>query len=295
MQRYTMIKKSSVWWMLPFVFFLCSALSCNKAQPLKEKELARINDKVITLQEFEQRMGQLSQRRKQQMIFEEGRRDFLQELINHELLFQEARKKRLDKDKKILANVERIKKELVINALEEELCEGKDEVTDEEVASYYQENREKFILEMVQVRHIVVEALQEAQKIKRRLNQGEDFITLARQYSVSPDSAKKGGDLGYIVRGMVGKEFEQAAFALKRRGELSDIVKTESGYYHIIRLEDKIGPRQLAFPEVREEIRNYLMNKKREEILAAYLQDLREGAQITIHEELLAAEEEDGS
>ena len=93
----------------------------------------------------------------------------------------------------------------------------------------------------------------------------------------------------------MGKEFEQAAFALKRRGGLSDIVKTESGYYHIIRLEDKIGPRQLAFPEVQEKIRNYLMNKKREEILTAYLQDLREGAQISIHEELLATEEEDGS
>lgn len=281
--------------MLPFVCFLCSPLSCNKAQPLKEKELARINDEVITLQEFEQKMGQLSQRQKQQMIFEEGRRDFLQELINQELLFQDARKKRLDKDEKILANLERIKKELVINALKEELCEGKDDVDDEEVASYYQENKEEFILEMVQVRHIVVETLPEAQKIKRRLDQGEDFITLARQYSVSSESAKKGGDLGYIVRGMVGKEFEQAAFALKRRGRLSDIVKTESGYYHIIRLEDKIGPRQLAFPEVQEKIRNYLMNKKREEFLAAYLHDLRESAQISIHGELLATEEEDGS
>ena len=80
---------------------------------------------------------------------------------------------------------------------------------------------------------------------------------------------------------------------MKRRGELSDIVKAELGY-HIIRLEDKIGPRQRTFPEVQEEIRNHLRNKKREEILTAHLKDLREGAQIIIHEELLVTEEEDG-
>jgi peptidyl-prolyl cis-trans isomerase C len=294
MRVYTVIKKSSIWWVLPLVCFLCSPLSCNKAQPLKEKELARINDKVITLQEFEQKMGQLPQFLKRQMIFEEGRRKFLQELINQELLFQEARRRGLDKNKEILVNVQIFKKGLITNALREELCAGKDEVSDEEVASYYQEHKEEFILEKVRVRHIMVETLPEAQKIKRQLEQGEDFITLARKFSISPESAKKGGDLGYVERGIAGKEFEQAAFALKKQGELSDIVKAELGY-HIIRLEDKIGPRQLTFPEVQEEIRNRLRNKKREKILTAYLQDLREGAQIIIHEELLATEKEDGS
>jgi peptidyl-prolyl cis-trans isomerase C len=293
MRLYTVIKKSSVWWVLPLLCSLCSLPSCNKAQPLKEKELARVNDRIITLDEFEGEMERLPQFLKTQMIFEEGRRKFLQELINQELLLQEARKRGLDKDKEILANLEIVKKGLITNALREELCAGKDEVSDEEVASYYRENKEEFILEKVRVRHIMVETLPEAQKIKRRLGQGEDFITLARQYSISPNKVE-GGDLGYIERGRVGKEFEQAAFALKQRGELSDIVKAELGY-HIIRLEDKIGPRQLTFPEVQEEIRNRLRNKKREEILTAYLQDLREGAQIIIHKELLVTEEEDGS
>ena len=134
---------------------------------------------------------------------------------------------------------------------------------------------------------------EQAFRFSRMLEEGADFITLAKRYSISPSRAQ-GGDLDYIERGKVGKEFERAAFALKKRGELSDIVKAELGY-HIIRLEDRIGPRQRTFSEVQEEIRNRLRNKKREEILAAHLKDLREEAQITIHEGVLATEEKEGS
>ena len=291
MRVFTEIKKRSVSWVLALVCLLCFPLSCNKAQPLKEKELVRVNDRIITLDEFEGEMEQLPQFYKLHMVTEEGRRKFLQDLINQELLLQEAREKGLDKDEKILADVERIKKGLIISALMEALCEGKDVVSDEEVASYYRENKEEFFLEKVRVRHIMVKTFAEAQKIKQMLEEGADFISLAKRYSISP-SREQGGDLGYIERGKVGKEFEQAAFALKKRGELSDIVKAELGY-HIIRLEDKIGPRQRTFPEVQEEIRNRLRNKKREKILAAHLHDLREGAQIIIHEELLVTEKEE--
>ncbi len=249
---------------------------------------------MITLEEFEQEMEQLPPSAKLQLISEEGKGKFLQDLIDQELLLQEARKKGLDKEKEILANVERLKKGLLINALGEELCAGRDEVSDEEVEAYYRENKEEFILEQVWVRHILVKTLEEAKEIKKRLYQGEDFITLAKQYSIWPPTKVKGGDLGYIKRGMVHKSFEQAAFALKRRGELSDIVKTEFGY-NIIRLEDKIGPRQRTFSEVREEIRNYLRNKKREKILTTHLHELREEAQIITNEGLLLSEEKEGS
>jgi parvulin-like peptidyl-prolyl isomerase len=65
--------------------------------------------------------------------------------------------------------------------------------------------------------------------------------------------------------------------------------------FHIIRLEDRQGPRQLTFAEVQEQIRKFLREKKRKEILTAHLQGLREGAQIRVNEKLLAAEEEKGS
>ena len=291
-----MIKKSNVWWVGPLLFFLFCPLSCDKAQPLQEKELVRINDRVITLEEFEQEMEQLPFYLKTLMVAEKGQEEFLHKLIERELLLQEGVKKGFDKDEKVLAKVEQFRKSLIIESLMEEHYAGRDEVGDDEIQAYYQENKEKFLLgERVRVRHIMVKTYEEAKEIKKRLYQGEDFIALATQKSIWPYTKKWGGDLGYIERGTVeDKSFEQAAFALKRRGELSDIVKTKRGY-HIIRLEDREKPRQRTFSEVQEEIRNYLRNKKREEILTTHLHELREEAQIIINGELLSSEEQEGS
>jgi peptidyl-prolyl cis-trans isomerase C len=289
-----MMKNNKLFLVITFIFLLLFAVSCDKVKPLKEKELVRINDRVITLGEFEQEMEQLPTSLKTLMITEKGRKEFLQKLIERELLLQEGVKKGFDKDEEVLSKVEQFKRGLIIEALTEKLCAGKDEVSDKEVETYYRMNKEQFSLgERVRVRHIMVKTMAEAQEIKKRLNQGEDFVALAKQYSIWP-SKQQGGDLGYISRGMVDKSFEEAAFSLKRRGETSGIVKTKLGF-HIIRLEDRQKPRELAFAEVQDEIGKFLREKKRKEILTAHLQGLREGAHININEPLLAAEEGEGS
>jgi peptidyl-prolyl cis-trans isomerase C len=288
------MKNNTLSLVVAFIFLFLFAVSCEKVKPLKEKELARINDRVITVAEFDQEMEQLPPALKALVVTDKGRREFLQKLIERELLLQEGVKKGFGKDEEILRKVEQFKEGLIIEALTEKFCAGKDEVSDKEVEAYYKGNKSKFSLgERVRVRHIMVKTRSEAQEIKDRLNRGEDFIALAKQYSIWP-TKQQGGDLGYITRGMVDKSFEDAAFALKRRGEISGIVKTKLGF-HIIRLEGRQGPHQLTLAEVREEIRKFLRDKKRQEILAAHLKGLREGAQISINEQLLAAEEEKGS
>jgi peptidyl-prolyl cis-trans isomerase C len=286
--------KGSVWWVFPLLFFLFFPLSCDKAQPLKKEELARVNDRVITLEEFEREMEQLPPQFKTLMVEEKGRKGFLQTVITRELLLQEGVRKGLDKDDKVLDKVEQFKEGLIIDTLIEELCAGKDEVSDDEVKAYYEENKEKYLLgERVRVRHIMVKTREEAQEIKKRLYRGEDFVTLAKQYSIWP-TKEKGGDLGYIERGMVNKSFERAAFALKNEGDLSDIVKTEFGF-HIIRLEDRAERHQLTFSEANDDIRKLLKEKKRKAILAAHLEELRKGAHIHINEQLLTEEEKEGT
>jgi peptidyl-prolyl cis-trans isomerase C len=289
-----MMKNKTLSLVVTSVFLILFAISCEKGKPLKEKELARINDRVITLAEFEQEMEQLPPSLKALVVTDKGRREFLQKLVERELLLQEGVKKGFDKDEEILRKVEQFKQGLIIEALTEKLCAGKDEVSDKEVEAYYRGNKGQFSLgARVRVRHIMVKTMPEAQEIKDRLNRGEDFIALAKQYSIWP-TKQQGGDLGYITRGVVDKSFEDAAFSLKRRGEISGIVKTKLGF-HIIRLEDRQAPHQLTFAEVREEIRKFLRDKKRQEILTAHLKGLREGAQISINEQLLATEEEKGS
>jgi len=289
-----MAKNSKVFLVLASAFLLLFTASCDKAKPLKGNDLVRINDRVITLEEFEQEMEKLPLSFKTLLIDEKERKKFLEEFISGELLLLEGKKKGLEKDKEILAKTEMLKKGLIIDTLLGELYKGKDAVIDKEVETYYRENKKQFFLgERVRIRHIMVKSMPEAREIKRRLDQGEDFIALVQQYSISPSKANN-GDLGYIERGKAGKEFERAAFALMRQGELSNIVKTTLGY-HIIRLEGRKQPQLLTFSEAKEQIRTFLREKKRKEILDAHLQELRKGARININEKLLTDEEKEGS
>ena len=76
----------------------------------------------------------------------------------------------------------------------------------------------------------------EAERLLGLINEGEDFEELARRYSQDPSSRAQGGDLGWFPRGRMVQEFEEAAFAMFREGQLSDVVETDFGA-HIIRVD----------------------------------------------------------
>ncbi len=88
--------------------------------------------------------------------------------------------------------------------------------------------------EQVEARHILVANMADATKVADLLKQGQDFAELAKQYSTDTGSKDKGGDVGWFPRGMMIKEFEDAAFALKVN-EISQPISTTFGV-HIIQV-----------------------------------------------------------
>lgn len=88
----------------------------------------------------------------------------------------------------------------------------------------------------IKASHILVGSESEAKQLKEKIARGESFEALAKKCSKCP-SGKDGGNLGWFGKGMMVKEFEDAAFALKV-GEVSGPVKTEFGY-HLIKVSDK--------------------------------------------------------
>ena len=116
----------------------------------------------------------------------------------------------------------------------------------------------------IKIRHILIRfvrkngkvdsaaALAKIKDIKKRLERGADFAKLAKKYSEDPGSANKGGDLGYVSRRMMVKPFDEAAFNLKKPGQISDIVKTRFGY-HLIQLVEI--PPYPSFDSVKDQLR----------------------------------------
>jgi len=124
-------------------------------------------------------------------------------------------------------------------------------VTYDEVMDYYRREKGHLpdVSEGVSVSQIIkypvvseaakTEALEKIKMVQQKLKAGEDFATVARQYSDDPGSGALGGDLGFVQKGELVTSFEETAFALKP-GQVSAIVETRFGY-HIIQLLDKEG------------------------------------------------------
>jgi peptidyl-prolyl cis-trans isomerase C len=158
-------------------------------------------------------------------------------------------------------------------------------VSDEEVDDYYRQHRDDFDRpSQVRARQIVVANPEEGQKLLGLLRQGESFIELARQHSLSADS-EDGGDLGFFARGQMPQEFDAVVFTLPV-GRISDLVQSEYGY-HIFKVEERRDGMRLTLAAVREEVREIVRSAKEEQAYQEWLQELRSRATIEINWALL--------
>lgn len=275
--------------------FPLSLLSCGKSgeKKLGKNELVRVNNISITLEEFHLISENQPLEGKLRLLSEKGLRDFLENyVITREVLHQEAKRRGVDKDKRILSKVEDFKRAMVIDALLEEVLKGKDQVTDSEIEQYYKENKNRFTEPReVKIRQIFVTSESVLKEVLKKLSRGERFEKLASTYNVGP-FREDGGNLGYIRRGQLASPFapiEEAAFSLREKGEISEVVKTSYGY-HLLRLEDKIGTVLRPLSEVKEKIRFFLQTKKRQDAYLEYVKELKSKAKILINEPLWAEE-----
>jgi len=146
--------------------------------------------------------------------------------------------------------------------------------SDDELRDYYNQHQDEYRLpERVSAQHILfktqdkkpeeIEAIrQKAQGVLERAKKGEDFSSLAKQFS-EDTSASRGGDLGSFTRGQMVPEFEQAAFSLGT-GAISDLVKSQFGF-HIIKVNDHQQARERPFEEMKEAVRPVVLFRKGEQ------------------------------
>lgn len=129
--------------------------------------------------------------------------------------------------------------------------------------------------------HILVDAKPDGSeqavlaKIMQRINSGESFATLAKQYSTDKESATQGGDVGFTNGETFVPAFEQALAALAKPGDVSGPVKTEFGY-HIIKLLEKRDTAFPSFEERKPEIEKQLRQAKVSAIYAEKLDQMAE-------------------
>lgn len=151
------------------------------------------------------------------------------------------------------ASEEDFKRSLRTSLLQEKAATADIKVTEKEVKEAYEAYEPE-----IHARHILVADEKTAKEVLEKLNKGEDFKKLAKEYSTDPGSAEEGGDLGWFGQGKMVPEFEKAAYALKK-DEISKPIKTDNGY-HIIQLLDK--KKKPSFEDMKEQLENEVKTSK---------------------------------
>jgi foldase protein PrsA len=142
-----------------------------------------------------------------------------------------------------------VKQMVKVDLLRKKAAEAEAEVTDEDIKAYYD------TLEgQIRASHILVADEATAKEVKEKLDAGESFEDLAKEYSTDPGSAQNGGDLGWFGEGAMVQEFQDAAFKLKE-GEVSAPVKSDYGF-HIIKVTETVKPLEEMKESLKEEVRN---------------------------------------
>lgn len=155
------------------------------------------------------------------------------------------------------------------------------DIAESEVREFYDNRIDQYRTEEERrISHILVEhstdnAEQKAEQALAALEQGGDFGDVAMEYSDDTFSAEVGGDLEWIERGMMDEDFDAAAFALEEVGDITGIVETSFGY-HIIKLTDLRPGSVTPFEEVRDEVRQQLVEQQLEDRYFQLQQDLAE-------------------
>lgn len=281
-------------------------------EPITERDLMIAVQKKIPMISFHRNVS------KEKLMA--VKKDVLQDLINDELIYQDAKgkvavseeelEKEMEKVRKRFksekdykqaivksgttesALKERYRRELMIRKMKEKEIYRKAEVTEAEARRYYEQNKGRFLApEKLKLWEIFLEvppnATREEREAKRK--KAEEILQRIRKgedfgrlaWDYSEDRYKyKSGELGYIHRGRLNPEVERALKNVKA-GEITDVIETIYGYY-IFKVGEIVPPKQLSFDEAKKKLIRQLRESRAKKLREEYLKRLRKKAKIEI-------------
>ena len=261
---------------------------CEQKGKSSSAVLVKVGKSEVTQDDFLKEVSRIPEWAKGQFSGKEGKEKFLDELIKRELVYQDAKKMKLDKDPEYLEKVKDFEKMTLISLILKKEVEEKAKVDDAEVKEFFDKNADKFTIgTQLRASHILVDTEDQAKKIRERIRKGESFAKLAETLSKDKGSASKGGDIGYFGSGQMVPEFERAVMGLKIN-EVSEPVKTRFGY-HIIQLTDVKKGETASFEQSKEAIKKQLLAEKQKSLIDSYIATLMKQANIKKNEDALAS------
>jgi parvulin-like peptidyl-prolyl isomerase len=268
---------------VPLGLLVLLAVSCHKRTEPEGIVLARVGSATLDLGAFASVPADSILKGKEHARL----RSAVQNWVENQLLAQEAIRRGLENDPAILQELERLRSQLLANAVLERMLPDTFHVGEDEIRSYYERNREDFrrAEEEVRLQQILVPQRFLAEEIYSRASQGEDFATLAQQYSQGAWAAQ-GGYVGSLPMAQLPEKFRRLLVGA-RPGQVLRPIQVEDGFVVIKVLGIYPAGSYLELDEVRSRIE---MELKRQKYQAAYrelIRTLSSRTDVWINEEVL--------
>jgi peptidyl-prolyl cis-trans isomerase C len=254
--------------------------------------VARVGHVSITEAEFNEKLNELPAYTRQQFASPEGRIDFLERLVEEEVLYQAAVNAGYENHPEVLKPLEAIKRRAVIQAFYRDEIESVAEVAEEDIVAYYEEYSELFQAPArVRFRHIMTDSRAAAVEARRRVLAGEAFTDVAAELSTDAATKDAGGLTKSVALGRGLSRLGMDAAFIERLfdwkvGEITDVLRSEKGW-HVLKIDDQseAGPKPLD--EVREDIVQTLRPEAVRANFDRVYEDLRSRLNASINEDAI--------
>jgi peptidyl-prolyl cis-trans isomerase C len=248
-----------------------------ESPPKAAEVIARVNTEVLTEKDLEMNLPEAQNN----SISLEQKRDYVRRWIENQILYQEAKRKRIDQDENIKWRIEQTARNIIIDGFLEKELEARAKVSEEEVKRTYQENKNMFRREQDEARisRILVKNIAEAGLVRVRIQEGESFDTIAKQMSLDEGTKERGGDIGYIPLSNLPPEFYEAVTKLRPK-EISAPIPTDYGFVIVMVTDRKEKGSIKEYEEAKEEITDSLTLTKQKKELENLFNELKKSAKV---------------
>lgn len=243
----------------------------GKQMPSADKISATVNDEPIS--------SLLADRVSEQLAAQgqnPKREQIIDELINLEILTQEAEKIGLDKNNEVATALHLQYTQTMANAYLAEFSNDL-KISEDDIRAEYERQIAELKVSEYNASHILLDSEEDALKVIAELKAGGDFAELAKTHSTGP-TGTSGGDLGWFQPENMVPEFSAVLSTLEVGNTTAEPVKTQFGW-HIIQLNDT---RAAAKPDYSPAVKGGIQNTLLRQALANHVQELRDGANVEI-------------
>lgn len=255
----------------------------------RDKVVAEFRGGKITIKDLDKELNALPPAVKTRYSNPQGKKEFLEQLVQQRLILNKAREEGIDNDPEILQIIESHKRNLIQNKMMQRISSKSIDITEDDLKKYYDSNMRDFTHpERYCLKRISIKDKNNGTKILSDLKKNKiKFEDAVSKYSEDPLSKTRGGEIGCLQANQR-PDVPQDVFKLKK-GALSGLIEFNN-YFYIYQVKDILPQQTQDYESAKEGIRMRLVNMKKREMYENFIKELKENANVKIYPEVLTEE-----